>query len=59
MQNLGFLSRKELVQYLRFTSGLAMGVDGLWFMAAEEATDFEQALAMDVNVWGLVCTTGS
>jgi len=51
MQHLESLSREELVQYLRFTSGLAMAVDGLWFMAAEKATDFEQALAMDVNVW--------
>ena len=51
MQNLDILSREELVKYLRFVSGLAMAVDGLWFMAAEKATGFDRALAMDVNVW--------
>ncbi len=28
-----------------------MAVDGLWFMAAERATDFDRALELDVEVW--------
>ncbi len=51
MQNLDRLSREELLRYLKFTSNLAMALDGLWFMAAESATDYEHALAMDINVW--------
>ena len=51
MQNLENFSRVDLIRYIKFLSGLAMAVDGLWFMAAEKATDFDRALEMDVNVW--------
>ncbi len=51
MQNLESLSHDQLVKYTKFLSGLALAVDGLWFMAAEKATDFDEALAMDINVW--------
>ncbi len=51
MQDIDKLSREELVQHLKFAAGLAIGVDGLWFLAAEEATGFDRALEMDVKVW--------
>ncbi len=51
MRDLDGLSREEAVQYLKFLSGLAIAVDGLWFMAAEKATDYDKALEMDVEVW--------
>ena len=51
MQDLESLSRDELITYIKFLSGLTMAVDGLWFMAAEKATDFDQALDMDIDVW--------
>ena len=51
MQNIRDLSRDDLIKYLEFLSGLTMAVDGLWFVAAEKATDFDRALEMDVNVW--------
>jgi hypothetical protein len=51
MRNIEELSREDLIQYLRFLSELTMAVDGLWFLAAEKATDFDRALEMDVNVW--------
>lgn len=45
------LSREELIKYIRFLSGLTMAIDGLWFLAAEKSTDFEQALSRDVDMW--------
>jgi hypothetical protein len=39
---------RMLVEYLRRAYH---AVDGLWFMMAEEAHDFEQALALDRRVW--------
>jgi len=51
MQNLDNLSHDQLVKYTKFLSGLALAVDGLWFMAAEKAMDFDRALEMDVDVW--------
>jgi hypothetical protein len=51
MRNMQDLSRDDLIKYLEFLSGLTMAVDGLWFVAAEKATDFDRALEMDVNVW--------
>ncbi len=51
MQNLDNLSHDQLVKYAKFLSSLAFAVDGLWFMAAEKATNFDEALAMDINVW--------
>jgi hypothetical protein len=45
------LSREEAVRYLKFLSGLAIAVDGLWFMAAEKAVGYDKALEMDVDVW--------
>ena len=51
MRDLDSLSREEAIKYLKFLSGLAIAVDGLWFMAAEKATGSEKALKMDVDVW--------
>jgi hypothetical protein len=51
MRNLDSLSREEAIKYLKFLSGLAIAVDGLWFMAAEKATGYDKALDMDVEVW--------
>ena len=51
MRNIESLSREDLIKYLQLLSGLSMAVDGLWFVAAEKATDFDRALEMDVNVW--------
>jgi Family of unknown function (DUF6125) len=51
MQNIRDLPREDLIKYLEFLSGLTVAVDGLWFVAAEKATDFDRALEMDVNVW--------
>jgi hypothetical protein len=51
MENFENLSREDLIKYLEFLSGLTMAVDGLWFVAAEKATDFDRALEMDTNVW--------
>ena len=51
MQNIRDLSREDLIKYLEFLSGLTMAVDGLWFVAAEKATDFDRALEMDIKVW--------
>jgi len=51
MRNLESLSREEAVKYLKFLSGLAIAVDGLWFMAVEKATGYDKALEMDVDVW--------
>ena len=39
---------EALVRYLR---RCYQAVDGLWFMLAEEAGDFEQALELDRRVW--------
>jgi hypothetical protein len=41
-------SDEALVRYLRRSY---QAVDGLWFMLAEEAGDFEQALELDRRVW--------
>ena len=51
MRDLDSLSREEAVNYLKFFSGLAIAVDGLWFMAVEKATGYDKALEMDVEVW--------
>jgi hypothetical protein len=51
MRKLEELTREELIQHVEFSAGLAMGLDGLWFLAAEEATDYDRARAMDVRVW--------
>lgn len=51
MQDLDNLSKEEAVKYLKFLSGLAIAVDGLWFMAAEKANGYDKALEMDVDVW--------
>jgi hypothetical protein len=51
MRDLDSLSREEAIKYLKFLSGLAIAVDGLWFMAAEKATGYDKALEMDVDVW--------
>lgn len=51
MRDLESLSREEAVKYLKFLSGLAIAVDGLWFMAAEKAAGYDKALEMDVAVW--------
>ena len=51
MRDIEALSREEMIQYIKFLSDLTMAVDGLWFMAAEKATDFDRALEMDINVW--------
>jgi hypothetical protein len=51
MRDLEGLSREEAIKYLKFLSGLAIAVDGLWFMAAERAAGYDKALEMDVEVW--------
>jgi len=51
MRDLDNLSREEAIKYLKFLSGLAIAVDGLWFMAVEKATGYDKALEMDVEVW--------
>ena len=51
MRNIRDLSREDLIKYLELLSGLTVAVDGLWFVAAEKATDFDRALEMDTNVW--------
>jgi hypothetical protein len=51
MRDLDNLTREEAIHYLKFLSGLAIAVDGLWFMAVEKATDYDKALEMDVEVW--------
>jgi hypothetical protein len=51
MRDLDSLSREEAINYLKFISGLALAVDGLWFMAAEKITGYDRALEMDVDVW--------
>ena len=51
MQKLEDLSKEELIKRLRLAVDLAIAVDGLWFLAAEEAQEFESAPAMDVKVW--------
>ena len=40
-----------LVEYLRRSYHAA---DGLWFVKVEEATDFDQALAIDRRVWEIL-----
>lgn len=51
MRDLESLSREEAIRYLKFLSGLAIAVDGLWFMAVEKAQGYDKALEMDVEVW--------
>jgi len=51
MRDLESLSREEAIRTLKFLSGLAIAVDGLWFMAVEKATGYDRALKMDVEVW--------
>ncbi len=51
MRDLESLSREEAIQYLKFLSGLAIAVDGLWFMAVEKGIGYDRALKMDVDVW--------
>ena len=51
MRDLDNLSREEAIKHLKFLSGLAVAVDGLWFMAVEKATDYDKALQLDVDVW--------
>ena len=51
MRDLDSLSREEAIQHLKFLSGLAIAVDGLWFMAVEKAAGYDRALEMDVDVW--------
>jgi hypothetical protein len=51
MRDLNTLSREEAINYLKLVSGLALAVDGLWFMAAEKASGYDKALDMDVDVW--------
>jgi hypothetical protein len=51
MRDLDSLSREEAIKYLKFLSGLAVAVDGLWFMTAEKASGYDKALQMDVDVW--------
>ncbi len=45
------LSREELEKRIRLLSELAIALDGLWFLAAEEAEGYDKALEMDVKVW--------
>ncbi len=42
---------QQLVEYLRRSYH---AVDGLWFMMAEEALDFEGALELDRRVWAVL-----
>jgi len=51
MKRIEDLSREELIKRLRLACELASAVDGLWFLAAEQAEGFDKALAMDVQVW--------
>ncbi|KPK21205.1 MAG: hypothetical protein AMK69_22305 [Nitrospira bacterium SG8_3] len=51
MRDLDELSREEAIHYLKFLSGLAIAVDGLWFMAVEKTAGFDEALRMDIDVW--------
>ena len=51
MRDLDSLSREEAVKYLKFLSGLAIAVDGLWFMAVEKVAGFDEALRLDIDVW--------
>ena len=51
MRDLDNLSREEAIKYLKFLSGLAVAVDGLWLTAVEKATGDQKALEMDVEVW--------
>ncbi len=45
------LSREDLIKHLKLMAELTLVADGLWFLAAEEALDFDQALEMDLQVW--------
>ncbi|MEW6443301.1 MAG: DUF6125 family protein [bacterium] len=45
------LPREELVKRLRLAAELASAMDGLWFVAAEQAHGFDRALELDVQVW--------
>ncbi len=51
MRDLDSLTREEAVRYLKFLSGLAIAVDGLWFMAVEKSAGYDKALELDVDVW--------
>ena len=51
MRDLDNMSREEAIHYLKFLSGLAIAVDGLWFMAVEKVSDFDEALRLDIEVW--------
>ncbi len=42
---------QALIEYLRRSY---TATDGLWFMVAEEAHDFEHALALDEQVWQIL-----
>ncbi len=45
------LSEEQKQQYLQRSY---TAVDGLWFMMAEEAYEFEKALELDRNVWSVM-----
>ena len=51
MRDLDLMSREEAIHYLKFLSGLAIAVDGLWFMAVEKGRGFDEALRLDIDVW--------
>jgi hypothetical protein len=51
MKDIGSLSKEELIKRLKLATDVAMAVDGMWFMAVEEADGFDKALELDIKVW--------
>ena len=53
MKRIEDLSREDLIKRLRLASELASAVDGLWFLAAEEAEGFDlHIVALDGDAGG-------
>jgi hypothetical protein len=51
MWDLKTLSKEDLIKQVQLTAELAVALDGLWFLAAEDALGFNRALDMDRDIW--------
>ncbi len=51
MKRIEDLPKEDLLKLVYLSADLAIAVDGLWFLAAEKAFDFDRALDMDIQVW--------
>ncbi len=51
MKRIEDLPREDLIKLVYLAADLAIAVDGLWFLSAEQAFSFDHALDMDIQVW--------